>query len=46
MHEYFGSGKVMSIEGGARTQVATIFFGDGVGKKRIMLNFAQIQVLA
>jgi DNA helicase-2/ATP-dependent DNA helicase PcrA len=46
LHERFGSGEVVSIDGGASTRVATILFDDGVGEKRIMLKFARIQVLA
>lgn len=46
LHERFGSGEVVSIDGGASMRVATILFDDGVGEKRIMLKFARIQVLA
>ncbi|MGH1334885.1 MAG: ATP-dependent helicase [Aureispira sp.] len=46
LHERFGAGQVVSLDGGASTRVATIFFDDGVGEKRIMLKFARIQVLA
>lgn len=45
LHERFGEGKVVSIEGAADNKVATIFFGAAVGEKRIMLKFAKLQVL-
>lgn len=45
LHERFGNGKIISIDGNGTNKVATIFFEDGVGEKRIMLKFAKIQVL-
>lgn len=45
LHERFGTGKVVSIDGAGSNKVAVIFFEDGVGEKRIMLKFAKIQVI-
>jgi DNA helicase-2/ATP-dependent DNA helicase PcrA len=45
LHERFGSGKIVAVDGNGRSKVATIFFEQGVGEKRIMLKFAKIQVL-
>jgi DNA helicase-2/ATP-dependent DNA helicase PcrA len=45
LHQRFGSGKIISVDGNGSNKVATIFFEDGVGEKRIMLKFAKIQVL-
>jgi len=35
----------LAIDGQGGGRVATIFFEDGVGEKRIMLKFAKIQVV-
>lgn len=45
LHERFGSGKIIAVEGNGRSKVATIFFEQGVGEKRIMLKFAKIMVV-
>ncbi len=45
MHERFGEGKVIAIEGDMGNRVATIFFGDNIGEKRIMLRYAKLMVL-
>jgi DNA helicase-2/ATP-dependent DNA helicase PcrA len=45
LHERFGEGKVISIEGAPDNKIATIFFGTEIGEKRIMLKFAKLQVL-
>ncbi len=45
LHQRFGNGKIISIDGDGSNKVATIFFEDEVGEKRIMLKFAKIQVL-
>lgn len=45
LHERFGNGKIIAIDGNGSNKVATIFFEDGVGEKRIMLKFAKIQVM-
>ncbi len=45
LHERFGEGKVISIEGAPGNKIATIFFGAEIGEKRIMLKFAKLQVL-
>lgn len=46
LHERFGNGKIVAVDGTGRSKVATIFFEQGVGEKRIMLKFAKIQVLS
>jgi DNA helicase-2/ATP-dependent DNA helicase PcrA len=45
LHERFGEGKVVAIEGAVGNKIATIFFGSEVGEKRIMLKFAKLQIL-
>ena len=44
MHEKFGEGKVVSIEGGGANKIASIFFGQ-FGVKKIMLKFAKLKIL-
>lgn len=44
MHEKFGEGKVVSIEGGGANKIASIFFGS-FGIKKIMLKFARLKIL-
>ena len=44
IHERFGRGKVIAIDGQGEGRVATILF-DEAGEKRIMLRLAKIQVL-
>ena len=45
LHDRFGEGKVISIEGAPDNKIAVIFFGTEIGEKRIMLKFAKLQVL-
>jgi DNA helicase II / ATP-dependent DNA helicase PcrA len=46
LHLKFGEGKVISIDGGKDTRIATIFFKDNdIPEKRIMLKFAKLQIL-
>lgn len=45
LHERFGEGKVMNVEGAPDNKIASIFFGGDIGEKRIMLKFAKLQVL-
>ncbi len=44
-HQRFGFGKVMLIEGGASDKMATIFFQNGVGNKKLMLKFAKLRIV-
>lgn len=44
LHSKFGKGKVLTIEGNPGSQIATIFFPD-LGQKKIMLKYAQLQIL-
>lgn len=44
-HQRFGYGKVMLIEGGASDRMATIFFQNGVGNKKLMLRFAKLRIV-
>ena len=44
MHEKFGEGKVVSVEGGGANKIASIFFGS-FGIKKIMLKFAKLKIL-
>jgi DNA helicase-2/ATP-dependent DNA helicase PcrA len=43
MHERFGEGKVVAVEG-TSNRIATILFGDEIGEKRIMLKYAKLMV--
>ncbi|MCH2021630.1 MAG: UvrD-helicase domain-containing protein [Saprospiraceae bacterium] len=45
LHQRFGNGKIISIDGDGNNKVATILFEEEVGEKRIMLKYAKIQVL-
>ena len=45
LHERFGEGKVISLEGAPDNKIAIIFFDHEIGEKRIMLKFAKLQVL-
>lgn len=45
LHERFGEGKVISLEGAPDNKIAIIFFGPEIGEKRIMLKFAKLQVI-
>jgi DNA helicase-2/ATP-dependent DNA helicase PcrA len=44
LHEKFGEGKVIAMEGAGINKIATIFF-EGFGQKKIMLKFARLQIL-
>ena len=44
MHEKFGEGKVVSIEGAGVNKIASIHFG-GYGIKKIMLKFAKLKII-
>ena len=44
MHERFGKGKVIRIEGEAPNQKATVFFPSS-GQKQLLLKFAKLQVI-
>lgn len=43
-HQKFGFGTIQSIEGNAANRIATIDFGDGVGVKKIVLNYAKLMI--
>lgn len=43
-HQKFGFGNITAIEGGAANRIATIDFGDGVGVKKIVLNYAKLMI--
>lgn len=43
-HQKFGFGKVLSVEGGAASKIASIDFG-AHGTKKIMLNFAKLRIV-
>ena len=45
VHEKFGDGKVVSIEGSGANKIASIFFGQ-FGIKKIMLKFAKLKILS
>lgn len=44
VHEKFGEGKVIAMEGAGINRIATIFF-EGFGQKKIMLKFARLKIL-
>jgi DNA helicase-2/ATP-dependent DNA helicase PcrA len=44
MHDKFGKGKVLSLEGDAPDIKATIFF-PSAGQKQLLLKFAKLKVL-
>ncbi len=44
IHEKFGEGKVIAMEGQGINRIATIFF-EGYGQKKIMLKFARLKIL-
>lgn len=45
LHEKFGEGKVVSIEGSGANKIASIFFS-AYGVKKIMLKFARVKILS
>ncbi len=44
VHEKFGEGKVIAMEGAGVNRISTIFF-EGYGQKKIMLKFARLKIL-
>jgi DNA helicase II / ATP-dependent DNA helicase PcrA len=44
-HQRFGFGVVQKLEGGAQEKKATIIFEQGVGEKKMMLNFAKLLIV-
>jgi DNA helicase-2/ATP-dependent DNA helicase PcrA len=44
MHERFGTGKVIHLEGDAPNIKATVFF-QGAGQKQLLLKFAKLQIV-
>lgn len=44
-HQRFGIGKVTHLEGSANDKMATIFFQNNVGEKKIMLKFAKLRII-
>lgn len=44
MHERFGKGKIIAVDGGGK-KVATILFGERIGEKRIMLKYAKLMII-
>lgn len=47
LHQKFGEGKVLNIEGGSDNRIATIFFREVDNPQRkIMLKFAKLEILS
>ena len=44
-HQRFGIGKVTHLEGSVTDKMATIFFQNDVGEKKIMLKFAKLRIV-
>jgi DNA helicase-2/ATP-dependent DNA helicase PcrA len=44
-HQRFGVGKVLHLEGNAKDKMATIFFQNNVGQKKIMLRYARLRIV-
>jgi DNA helicase-2/ATP-dependent DNA helicase PcrA len=44
LHQKFGNGKVLSIDGNDNNRIANIFFPDS-GQKKIMLKYAKLQII-
>jgi len=44
-HQRFGIGKIEQLEGPVANRIATISFG-GLGRKKIMLNFAKLRIVS
>lgn len=44
-HQRFGVGKVINLEGNAKDKMATIFFQNNVGQKKIMLRYARLRIV-
>src|SRR5690606_20217211 len=44
-HQKFGFGTILSLEGSLQQRIATIDFGQGHGKKKIMLQYARLRIV-
>lgn len=44
-HQRFGIGKVIHLEGNSKDKMATIFFQNKVGQKKIMLRYAKLRIV-
>lgn len=44
VHQKFGTGKVISIEGKGADKKATVYF-NGIGQKQLLLKFARLQII-
>ena len=44
-HQRFGIGKVLQLEGNSKDKMATIFFQNNVGQKKIMLRYAKLRIV-
>ena len=44
-HQRFGMGKVLSLDGNGADKMATIFFQNNIGQKKIMLRFARLRIV-
>jgi DNA helicase-2/ATP-dependent DNA helicase PcrA len=44
-HQRFGIGKVIHLEGNPKDKMATIFFQNDVGQKKIMLRYAKLRIV-
>jgi len=44
-HQRFGFGKVVALDGSPSERMATIFFQNDVGQKKIMLKFAKLRIV-
>jgi DNA helicase II / ATP-dependent DNA helicase PcrA len=44
LHQRFGSGKVLNVEGNGANKKATVFFPE-VGQKQLILKFAKLQII-
>ena len=44
-HQRFGVGKVIHLEGNSRDKMATIFFQNNIGQKKIMLRYAKLRIV-
>lgn len=44
-HQRFGVGKVLNLEGNSKDKMATIFFQNNVGQKKIMLRYAKLRIV-
>ena len=45
VHQKFGPGKVLALEGGANNRMASIEFGAENGVKKLMLNYAKLMIV-